>query len=64
MTGSAFHKAMAHAVQLLQVQDTKGWMAGMSKTLQTAGYAFQSQQLQGTDVGQLQGLLRDGRWRV
>ena len=47
MTGSAFHKAMAQdAVQLSQNTGTKGWVAGLPKALQTAGYAFQPQQLQ------------------
>ena len=46
MTGSAFHKAMAQdAVQLMQVTGTKGWVAGLSNALQTAGYAFQPQHL-------------------
>ena len=41
MTGSAFRKAMAQdAVQIMQVTGTKGWVAGLSKALQTAGYAF------------------------
>ena len=65
MTGSAFHKAMAQdAVQLMQVTGTKGWVAGLSKALQTAGYAFQPQHLQGIDIGRLQALLTDGRQRV
>ena len=39
MKGSAFHKFMAQdAVQLMQVTGTKGWVAGLSKALQTAGY--------------------------
>ena len=55
MTGSAFHKTMAQdAVQLMQVTGTKGWVAGLSKALQTAGYAFQPQHLQGIDIGRLQ----------
>ena len=63
MTGSAFHKAMAQdAVQLMQV--TKHWVDGLSKALQTAGYAFQLQHLQGIDIGRLQTLLTDGRQRV
>ena len=62
MTGSAFHKAMAQdAVQLMQVTGTKGWVAGLSKALQTA---FQPQHLQGIDIGRLQALLTDGRQRV
>ena len=65
MTGSAFHKAMAQdAVQLKQVTGTKGWVAGLSKALQIAGFACQPQQLQGMDIGRLQVLLRDGRQRV
>ena len=65
MTGAAFHKAMAQdAVQLMQVTGTKGWVAGLSKALQTAGYAFQLQHLQGIDIGRLQALLTDGRQRV
>ena len=65
MTGSAFHKAMAQdAVQLMQVNGVKGWVAGLSNALQTTGYAFQPQQLQGIDIGRLQALLRDGRQRV
>ena len=65
MTGSAIHKAMAQdVVQLMQVTGTQGWVAGLSKALQTAGYAFQPQQLQGIDIGRLQTLLRDGRQRV
>ena len=65
MTGSAFHKAMAQdAVQLLQITGTKGWVAGLSKALQTAGWAFQPQQLQSIDIGQLQSLLRGGRERT
>ena len=65
MAGSAFHKAMAQdAVQLMQVTGTKGWVAGLSKALQTAGYAFQPQHLQGIDIGRLQALLTDGRQRV
>ena len=41
MTGSAFHKAMAQdAVRLSQMTGTKGWVAGLSKALQAAGYAF------------------------
>ena len=41
MAGSAFHKAMAQdAVQLMQVKGTKGWVAGLSKALQTAGYIY------------------------
>ena len=65
MTGSAFHKAMAQdAVQLMQVTGTKGWVAGLSKALQTAGYAFQPQHLQGIDIGRLQALITDGRQRV
>ena len=65
MTGSAFHKAMAQdAVQLMQVTGTKDWVAGLSRALQTAGYAFQPQHLQGIDVGRLQALLTDGRQRV
>ena len=39
MTGSAFHKAMAQdAVRLSQMTGTKGWVAGLSKALQAAGY--------------------------
>ena len=58
MTGSAFHKAMAQdAVQLMQVTRIKGWVAGLSNALQTAGYAFQPQHLQGIDIGRLQALL-------
>ena len=54
MTGSAFHKAMAqNVVQLMQVTGTKGWVAGMCKALQTASYAFQPQQLQSINIGQL-----------
>ena len=65
MTGSAFHKAMAQdAVQLMQVTGTLSWVAGLSKALQTAGYAFQPQHLQGIDIGRLQALLTDGRQRV
>ena len=65
MTSSTFHKAMAQdAVQLMQVTGTKGWVAGLSKALQTAGYAFQPQHLQGIDIGRLQALLTDGRQRV
>ena len=65
MTDSAIHKAMAQdVVQLMQVTGTKGWVAGLSKALQTAGYAFQPQQLQDIDIGRLQTLLRDGRERV
>ena len=65
MTGSVFHKAMAQdAVQLMQVTGTKGWVAGLSRALQTAGYAFQAEHLQGIDVGRLQALLTDGRQRV
>ena len=65
MTDSAFHEAMAQdAVQLMQVTGTKGWVAGLSKALQTAGYAFQPQHLQGIDIGRLQALLTDGRQRV
>ena len=65
MTGSAFHKAMAQdAVQLKQGTGAKGWVAGLSNALQTAGYAFQPQQLQGIDIERLQALLRDGRQRV
>ena len=65
MTGSAFHKAMAQdAVQLMQVTGTKGWVAGLSKALHTAGHAFQPQHLQGIDTGRLQALLTDGRQRV
>ena len=65
MTGSAFHKAMAQdAAQLMQVTGTKGWVAGLSKALQTANYAFQPQQLQSIDIGQLQTLLRGGRQRI
>ena len=46
MTGSAFHKAMAQdAVRLSQMTGTKGWVAGLSKALQAAGYAFQPQHL-------------------
>ena len=46
MTGSAFHKAMAQdAVQLMQGTGAKGWVAGLSNALHTAGYAFQPQQL-------------------
>ena len=42
MTGSAFHKAMAQdAVRLSQMTGTEGWVAGLSKALQAAGYAFQ-----------------------
>ena len=33
------------------------WVAGLSKALQTAGYAFQPQHLQGIDIGRLQALL-------
>ena len=63
--GSAFHKAMAQdAVQLMPVTGTKGWVAGLSKALQAAGYAFQPQHLQGNDIGRLQALLTDGRQRV
>ena len=58
-------RAMAqNAVQLMQVTGTKGWVAGLSKALQTAGYAFQPQHLQGIDIGRLQALLTDGRQRV
>ena len=65
MTGSAFHKAMAQdAVQLMQVTGTKGWVAGLSTALQTAGYAFQPQHLQDIDIGRLQALLTDGPQRV
>ena len=65
MTGSAFHKAMAQdAVQLMQVTGTMGWVTGLSNALQTGGYAFQPQQLQGTHIGRLQALLRGGRQRV
>ena len=48
----------------MQVTGTKGWVAGLSKALQTAGYAFQPQHLQGIDIGRLQALLTDGRQRV
>ena len=48
----------------MQVTGTKGWVAGLSKALQTAGYAFQPQHLRGIDIGQLQALLIDGRQRV
>ena len=52
MTGSAFHKAKAQdAVQLMQVTGAKGWVAGLSHALQTAGYAFQPQQLQALTLG-------------
>ena len=65
MTGSAFHKAMAQdVVHLMQVTGTTGWVAGLSKALQTAGYAFQPRHLQGIDIGRLQALLTDGRQRV
>ena len=41
LTSSAFHKAMAQdARQLMQVTGTKGWVTGLSKALQIAGYAF------------------------
>ena len=61
MTASASHKAMAQdAVQLMQVTGTKSWVASLYKALQTAEYAFEPQQLQSTDIRQLQGLLRDG----
>ena len=63
MTGSAFHKAMAQdAVRLSQMTGTKGWVAGLSKALQVAGYAFQPQHLHNIDIGQLQSLLRGG-WK-
>ena len=65
MTGSAFHEAMAQdAVRLSQMTGTKGWVAGLSKALQTAGYAFQPQHLHSIDIGQLQSLLRGGRQRI
>ena len=65
MTGSAFHKAMAQdAVRLSQMTGTKGWVAGLSKALQAAGYAFQPQHLHSIDIGQLQSLLRGGRQRI
>ena len=64
MTGSAFHKAMAQdAVQLMQVTGAKGWVAGLSHALQTAGYASAAA-ASGIDIGRLQALLRDGRQRV
>ena len=65
MTGSAFHKAMAQdAVRLSQMTGTKGWVAGLSKALPAAGYAFQPQHLHSIDVGQLQSLLRGGWERI
>ena len=40
-------------------------MAGLGpEALQTAGYALQPQQVQGSDTGQLQGLPTDGWQRV
>ena len=61
----AFHKAMAQdAVQLSQMTGTKGWVAGLSKALQAAGYAFQPQHLHSIDIRQLQSLLRGGRQRI
>ena len=51
-------------MQLMQMTGTKGWVAGLSKALQTAGYAFQPQHLQSIDIGQLQTLLRGGRQRI
>ena len=54
MTGSAFHKAMAQdAVRLMQVAGAKGWVAGLSKALRIAKYAFQPEQLQDIDISQL-----------
>ena len=65
MTGSAFHKAMAQdAVRLSQMTGTKGWVVGLSKALQAAGYAFQPQHLHSIDIGQLQSLLRGTRQRI
>ena len=40
-----------------------GWL-GLSKALQTAGYAFQPQHLHSIDIGHLQSLLRGGRQRI
>ena len=54
MTGSAFHKAMAQdAVRLSQMTGTKGWVAGLSKALQAAAYAFQPQHLHSIDIGHI-----------
>ena len=39
-------------------------MAGLSRALETARYAFQPQQLQSINIGQLQSLLRGGRQRI
>ena len=65
MTASTFPKAMAQdAVQLMQLTGTMGWVAGLSNAMQTAGNAFQPQQLQCIDIGRLQAPLRDGRQRV
>ena len=37
MTGSTFHNAMAQdALQLLQMTENKGWVAGLPKASQTA----------------------------
>ena len=51
-------------LRLSQMTGTKGWVAGLSKALQTAGYAFQPQHLHSIDNGELQSLLRGGRQRI
>ena len=53
-----------HALRLSQMTGTKGWVAGLSKALQAAGYAFQPQHLHSIDIGQLQSLLRGGWKRI